>query len=586
MPLTHGIEAAREVVAGATLGDVARPRRHRGADRRGLRGRRLRPLPLLRGAKAAAARRSRRTRGPTRANSPLTIRFVTTESRRLLSASWSTSNRQPDEGRAELLDQLLRYESLRPGFGPVVDQKDAVAHRETLALHPKDVSPTPIVGTGHFVAFAPGSIPSCFRMATKPRPTMCRDRDTRTQSPRLDPGDFRYTRTAERRGEGSNGFREQSSVRQRGPDVGVTADDRDALFELGPEPADRRRARRCLRTSRYDPRSTYVPSRPRRLRPARCLIQPSSANTRRCRSSALVDRIGRSSWPRSPAQRVHDAARESIRLTACVARAAYSSKPCSIALVDGDPSAPGSWARPAWTRIWTDRAGGAARRCPARERSSERGPASSDCQLATDVGSPTIDNSAPACSTSGARRSATLPSYAERRRDGMRLRACRASVDTAHASRSRRLVQASHHVSAVTVIVRGSTRSTPLRKRSLSGAPVCLNSTLISHGLPGFHGSTAFRSESACFAPASISSRARTGGICRADWTPRPFFTATVVSPAPSSSRPLRARGLVAGHEQHRAVPRPADRRMDPRLADERPVEPEVEVVLARRPCG
>ena len=44
----------------------------------------------------------------------------------------------------------------------------------------------------------------------------------------------------------------------------------------------------------------------------------------------------------------------------------------------------------------------------------------------------------------------------------------------------------------------------------------------------------------------------------------------------------LRARGLVAGHEQHRAVPRPADGRMDPRLADERAVEPEVEVVLTR----
>ena len=138
----------------------------------------------------------------------------------------------------------------------------------------------------------------------------------------------------------------------------------------------------------------------------------------------------------------------------------------------------------------------------------------------------------------------------------------------------------------VTEIVRSSTRSTPARKRSLSTASVCLNSTMISHGLPGFQGATAFRSESACFAPASISSRARTGGIWRADVAPRPFFTATVVSPSPTSARPLGARDVVARHEQHRAAPRPAEGRVDARSRRRRPVEAEVEVVTARRRCG
>ena len=44
----------------------------------------------------------------------------------------------------------------------------------------------------------------------------------------------------------------------------------------------------------------------------------------------------------------------------------------------------------------------------------------------------------------------------------------------------------------MTEIVRSSTRTTPWRKRSLSTASVCLNSTTISHGVPGLHGATAF----------------------------------------------------------------------------------------------
>src|SRR5690349_24825055 len=46
--------------------------------------------------------------------------------------------------------------------------------------------------------------------------------------------------------------------------------------------------------------------------------------------------------------------------------------------------------------------------------------------------------------------------------------------------------------------------TTLFRSRSLSTGPVRLYSTLISHGLPGSYGCTAFRSDSACFAPASI----------------------------------------------------------------------------------
>ncbi len=67
-----------------------------------------------------------------------------------------------------------------------------------------------------------------------------------------------------------------------------------------------------------------------------------------------------------------------------------------------------------------------------------------------------------------------------------------------------------------------------------------LNSTLISQGLPGSYGGTAFRSPSAFFAPSSISFRARTGGIWRAAPEPNARLTATVVSPSPSSAFPSR----------------------------------------------
>src|SRR5207253_10005064 len=64
-----------------------------------------------------------------------------------------------------------------------------------------------------------------------------------------------------------------------------------------------------------------------------------------------------------------------------------------------------------------------------------------------------------------------------------------------------------HQSSARETIVRSSTRSTPWRKRSPSGAAVFLYSTAISQGRPGSYGATALRSLSACLAPCSISAR-------------------------------------------------------------------------------
>ena len=49
LPLTHGIEAAREIAAGAPLGDVSGPALDRGADRARLRDGAYVALPGLRG---------------------------------------------------------------------------------------------------------------------------------------------------------------------------------------------------------------------------------------------------------------------------------------------------------------------------------------------------------------------------------------------------------------------------------------------------------------------------------------------------------------------------------------------------------
>lgn len=97
-----------------------------------------------------------------------------------------------------------------------------------------------------------------------------------------------------------------------------------------------------------------------------------------------------------------------------------------------------------------------------------------------------------------------------------------------------------HQSSARETTVRESSSSIPGRPSSRFGSRVFLNSTLISAGRPGSYGRTAPRSASAVRAPFSTSSRARAGGIRRALLEPRPFLTATVVSPAPSSSVPSR----------------------------------------------
>jgi hypothetical protein len=52
--------------------------------------------------------------------------------------------------------------------------------------------------------------------------------------------------------------------------------------------------------------------------------------------------------------------------------------------------------------------------------------------------------------------------------------------------------------------------------------------------------------------------------------------------PAAKERAALGAGRVVAGHEQYRTAPRAAERRVDSGLADERPVESQVLVVLAR----
>ena len=71
LPLTHGIAAAREVAAGASLGSVVRARLDRGGDRRRVRGGGLPALPHPR-ARVAPQRRARRVLRP-RAGLPQAI---------------------------------------------------------------------------------------------------------------------------------------------------------------------------------------------------------------------------------------------------------------------------------------------------------------------------------------------------------------------------------------------------------------------------------------------------------------------------------------------------------------------------------
>ncbi len=78
--------------------------------------------------------------------------------------------------------------------------------------------------------------------------------------------------------------------------------------------------------------------------------------------------------------------------------------------------------------------------------------------------------------------------------------------------RKKNCCHASHHVVAVDVIVRSAVSATPGFRVYSSSEAVRVNSTSIVHGLPGSYGATALRSESAAFAPASISSRARWAG--------------------------------------------------------------------------
>src|SRR5437867_4200942 len=82
------------------------------------------------------------------------------------------------------------------------------------------------------------------------------------------------------------------------------------------------------------------------------------------------------------------------------------------------------------------------------------------------------------------------------------------ALDDLQAHQKKNCFHAVHQLSARETRVRASSNSTPERWRSFDGGLVHLYSTLISHGLPGSYGATAFTFESAFLAPASTSSRA------------------------------------------------------------------------------
>src|SRR5207245_415817 len=81
-----------------------------------------------------------------------------------------------------------------------------------------------------------------------------------------------------------------------------------------------------------------------------------------------------------------------------------------------------------------------------------------------------------------------------------------------------------HQSPALETSVRPSTCSMPFRLRYSTSRSGVVNSIRISHGFPGSYGCTAFRSLSAHFATASISSRARAGVSLRALKRPSPLF--------------------------------------------------------------
>jgi len=106
---------------------------------------------------------------------------------------------------------------------------------------------------------------------------------------------------------------------------------------------------------------------------------------------------------------------------------------------------------------------------------------------------------------------------------------------------------------------------------ALSGSCVFLYSTLISHGRPGSYGGTASRSSSASRTPSSISSRALAGVTERAEWAPRPRFTATVVTQGPRCSVPSR-------HEASSPVTRSTGQPQVPQRAALIPADDRVEL--------
>ena len=130
--------------------------------------------------------------------------------------------------------------------------------------------------------------------------------------------------------------------------------------------------------------------------------------------------------------------------------------------------------------------------------------------------------------------------------------------------------------------MRSSRNSTPCWKRICLAAVVFLYSTLTSHGWPGSYGATALQVGERLLR-ALLDQLARPRG----DDHPRARLADALLDgdrrqAVAEELLALAAGRLVAGDEQHRAAPRAAERGVDARLADLRPVEPEVLPGLAR----
>ena len=131
-------------------------------------------------------------------------------------------------------------------------------------------------------------------------------------------------------------------------------------------------------------------------------------------------------------------------------------------------------------------------------------------------------------------------------------------------------------MSAVERILRASTISTPCTRRSASTADVTLYSTSIVHGLPGSYGCDGLE-------VLQRPLRAVLDQLARAKRRDLPrrvaadaFLDGDRRQASAEQLRSFFARRAVAGHEQHGHAPCSAERGVDPRLADERAVEPEV----------